>query len=327
MDLLDELENIASTAVLGNAIEPSDIEKWQTIFGFSANQAKRELEEYRSDLSDRPVSREHWDLVKDTEVLSHFDIEAYSYSLKIGRTISKLKSKHPGLTNATYILKLEAPLESPEKIQGISGLVNLPVKFDGQDDYGSTSVSFCKITENTRSKLLNWLEIHYPMYNPTIIRLAKSPKDLSYISLAPFLGLETSLPHQRADSIVFEPLPRQDLYPVYYFFYGRLLEPDLLQRQLDLPISPLYRSARIRCAKMRSWQGKYKAVIHGEEDYVVDGGAFLVEDAEQEDSLRFFETDMYEVVRCQIEMLDGQQDVVPGLVFRFCGPEDQLEDL
>lgn len=322
MDLLGELEAIASSAAQTPTIDPSDIQRWQALFGLSAEKAQRELEEYRDDLSNRLVSEEHWGLVKDTKTLKGFDIEAYSYSLKVGRATHKPKSKNMVVDNATYIFKLEAPLDSSETIQRIAGLTVLPGRTVGKDESGCKSV-FCTINAATKAKLLEWLSAYHPTMNPTIVRLAKSRKELSSYSLAPHIGLETSLPHQRAGTASFEPLPQQHQYPVWYFFYGRLLDPDLLQRQLNLPSPPIYRPARISRAKMRSWRNKYKAVTDGDEHDIAEGGAFLVEDAEQEDSLRFFETDMYEVVRCRIEMVD-EDEIVPGLVFRFCGPPSEL---
>lgn len=156
------------------------------------------------------------------------------------------------------------------------------------------------------------------------MRLSRSVKELSSYTLAPFLSLDTSLPHQRPENIYFEPFPRQNQYPVWYFFYGRLLEPELLQRQLNLPSPPTYRPARVRRARMCNWHGKYNAVVGGQEDDVVDGGSFLVEHTEQEEILQFFETDMYEVVRCQNEMMDERGETLPGFVFRFCGSESEL---
>lgn len=61
----------------------------------------------------------------------------------------------------------------------------------------------------------------------------------------------------------------------------------------------------------------------------VDGTAYLVKTRKEEDALRYYETDRYEVVRCGIEFLDdgrgdgGEQghgsEWVHGLTFRFIG--------
>ena len=80
--------------------------------------------------------------------------------------------------------------------------------------------------------------------------------------------------------------------------------------------------------------GKYKALVDGAENEVVIGKAFLVQDREQEDTLCFFETDVYEVVRCSIGMRgksigDGKgndkKERITGLCFRFCGEEALLD--
>lgn len=107
---------MASTAVLDTTIEPRDIERWQVLFGFSAEKAQRELEAYRSDLLNSPVSEEHWDLVKGTKALEGFSVEAYSYSLKIVRTSHKPRMDGVAAPAATYIFKLDAPLDTPEKV-------------------------------------------------------------------------------------------------------------------------------------------------------------------------------------------------------------------
>ena len=322
MDLLGELEAMANTAILDIEVAATDIQLWQKLFGYTTAEAQREIEAYRGDFSKRSVSEEHWELVRQAKESLGYDIEAYSYSLGIKRSSTPKNKNVAGNVNAMYIVKLEGPISSPEQVQEVAGLSHLPVKSTGQGETGDAC--FCTTTSSARSQLLQWLDTHHPTYTPTIVKLSRSRKELSPLSLAPFLGMETTLPHQRANTNDFEPSPRQDEYPVWYFFYGRLLEPELLKRQLGLTKEPVYRPAQIQGAKMRSWQAKYKAVIDGSEDDFVGGDAFLVENAEWEDSLRFFETDMYEVVRCGIQMMDGEGEEVFGLVFRFCGANSEL---
>ncbi|KAF9741609.1 hypothetical protein PMIN01_01148 [Paraphaeosphaeria minitans] len=62
--------------------------------------------------------------------------------------------------------------------------------------------------------------------------------------------------------------------------------------------------------------GLYPALVDGEEGDIVRGWAYLVESREHEDRLRFYETNKYEVVRCEI-WIEGSR--ISGLAFRFCG--------
>jgi hypothetical protein len=68
--------------------------------------------------------------------------------------------------------------------------------------------------------------------------------------------------------------------------------------------------------RLGTWGGKYKALIDGPEGFQVNGHAFLVTSKEHEDALRFYKTDMYQVVRCKILLKNGP---VQGLTFRFAG--------
>ena len=52
------------------------------------------------------------------------------------------------------------------------------------------------------------------------------------------------------------------------------------------------------------WAGKYKALVDGK--MRVDGMAFSVRSREDEEALRYHETENYEVVRCRI-CLKGSQ--------------------
>lgn len=104
--------------------------------------------------------------------------------------------------------------------------------------------------------------------------------------------------------------------------YGRLAEAENLRKVLERDEEPEYKEAMVTGAKMCKWGGKYNALVNGES--TIAGKAFLVDSEEDEDKLRFFETDMYEVVRCKIRFVDGGKEVT-GLCFRFCGPEALLD--
>ncbi|RMD40106.1 hypothetical protein DV735_g5027, partial [Chaetothyriales sp. CBS 134920] len=139
--------------------------------------------------------------------------------------------------------------------------------------------------------------------------------------MAPALGLvegTSTLPQYRPDY----PLGGPDQFPVWYFFYGTLADPAVLKHQLALTIEPCLVPAVVEGGCVRTWAGKYKALVDAPRDCCVDGRAFLVESREQEDALRFYETDRYEVVRCRIV---ASNHVFSGLTFRFNGSQRDLD--
>ncbi|KAI4109835.1 MAG: hypothetical protein LQ339_001619 [Xanthoria mediterranea] len=109
-------------------------------------------------------------------------------------------------------------------------------------------------------------------------------------------------------------------YPVWYLFYGTLMDPQTVQKCISLPSTPRLVPASTRGGILRSWGRKYKALVDGPLDAQVDGFAYRVETAEHEEYLRFRETKAYEVVRCRITLEGGEE--VPGLTFRFVKQED-----
>jgi hypothetical protein len=64
---------------------------------------------------------------------------------------------------------------------------------------------------------------------------------------------------------------------------------------------------------MDTWAGKCKALVNG--DTRIDGWAYLVIDREQEEALQYYETDRYDVVRCDIYFEQGES--MAGLIVRF----------
>lgn len=150
-------------------------------------------------------------------------------------------------------------------------------------------------------------------------------KDLSSYSRYPTLGVDTILPQFRAKADGSAPsIPTQEEFPVWYFFYGTLADPETLARVLDITIDPQQLvPAVIHGGKLDTWAGKYRALMQSTSNAKVQGHAFLVKNKEQEDALRFWETDMYQVVRCKIETegVDAEAAWIirDGLTFLFVG--------
>ncbi|CAJ2503830.1 Uu.00g112240.m01.CDS01 [Anthostomella pinea] len=328
MDILDELESMAQFAVQQpaelNEPECNTVKKWQSLFGYSYSEAAQKIQEHRSSFGRVTVSDEHWKMVR-TEKESHgYDKEAYEHSCTIIRgpeaATHDISTKSPNNKPCSYLLKLDGPLDDAEKVKLAAGLDVAPREHEATDDAGEPA-SFCKVDAQAKDKILRYLSQMESRFRPTFIRDSMAAKNLSATSAYPILGMDPTMPHQRPD-FANDPrlLPAQNQYPVWYFFYGTLGDPAVLKGLLGT--DPSYRPATVRRGVLKTWAGKYKALVDAIDDKArVQGQAFLVRSREQEEDLRRYETDQYEVVRCEIDS-EGQ-GVVRGLTFRFVGDCDQ----
>jgi hypothetical protein len=224
---------------------------------------------------------------------------------------------------STYILKLEGPLDTAAKVQEAANLQVLPAITTGIGELGEAS--FVTIDTTARNAIAVWLSKQRTSFAPTIVRVSKSSKDLSEHSMYPTLGVDTILPQYRADTVDAKFVPTQNQYPVWYFFYGNLAVPDILSRCLGLSEKPAFTPATVTGGVIKKWRGKYNALrdSDGAETACVDGWAYLIETEEHEETLRLYETENYEIVRCTISM-EGRSDAVKGLTFKFVGPSEHL---
>ncbi len=195
-----------------------------------------------------------------------------------------------------------------------AGQVSQATAISGTDDDGNPA-NFCVVDATAKANIEAWLTStgSESSFQPIFIRYSKAEKALTS-TLYPTLGIDTTLPQYRPDTISAEPnSPAQNKYPVLYFFYGTLAEPDMLKRLWG--VDPMYRPARVTGGALTTWGGKYKALVDSPGSKV-DGSAFMVENVAHEDALRCYETEKYEVVRCAMEMMDDGT-MVKGLTFRF----------
>ena len=88
----------------------------------------------------------------------------------------------------------------------------------------------------------------------------------------------------------------------------------MLSRVLGLSEDPILEPACLTGGIVKTWAGKYKALVNGPDTARVEGWAYQVKTEACEDALRFYETEKYEVVRCIIA-LNGEE--VKGCTFRF----------
>ncbi|KAL5334505.1 hypothetical protein BJX70DRAFT_17400 [Aspergillus crustosus] len=216
----------------------------------------------------------------------------------------------------TYLVKLEGPLCTASKVQELARMTRLPEQVSGTGDE-SGDATFCFVNGAEKTAISTALSGHNQTeFTPTFIRINRAHKALATGNMAPCLGFDPTLPQHRPAEATQTFLPSEDQYPVWYFFYGTLTDPDVLIEKLELDTLPVLRSVTVKGAQLRTWGGKYKALVDGVG--AVAGWAYEVTCAEHEEALRYYETDQYEVVRCAISMADTGEDVW-GLTFRFIG--------
>ncbi|ERF74571.1 hypothetical protein EPUS_00701 [Endocarpon pusillum Z07020] len=330
MEFLAELEYMATNVVDElNAESEHDIQsiaRWQRLFAYTHAEAAAHIMDYRGNLSRTRVSDEHWDIVRAEKVAEGYDREAYEYSIGLRKfkrlfTTITADSQKP----STYLVKLEGSLASAAEIQRATGMTSAPTLIRGIGDAGDEA-NFVRVDGTAKKAILDSLA--GTTFQPTFIRISKAEKALSDSSMHPILGIDSTLPQHRLDHSG-PPLtysPAQDQYPVWYFVYGSLADPDVLSRLLSLSETPDLRPASISGGVLRTWAGKYKALVDApnSEDASVYGCAYRVVSREHEEGLLYYETERYEVVRCLIEMRNETKEIFMGLTFRFANHSQDL---
>jgi hypothetical protein len=302
MDLFDELENLAATATYEetddtatNDATEGSIKTWRERFGYTHDRATELIRAIR-------FSRQQSVIIQNTDL-----------SAKEARRI--------------YILKLEQLISTPEIVQVITGLSTILKSFRGRGENGD--VLFCEIDGRTKFAIENWLSIQRAAsFRPLFVPDRRAYKEISPCSLYPTLNKDSTLPQYQPQDphLLTSPLPtfgrKHDQFPVWYFFYGTLASVTKLCTILTSPEdkNPILHDASVRGGKIETWgAGKYKALTNGPTTNVITGSAYQVVSEEDEDALRRYETDQYEVVRCSIEM---NNTIVEGCTFRFIGETD-----
>ncbi|KAI4595463.1 hypothetical protein KJ359_006809 [Pestalotiopsis sp. 9143b] len=303
--------------------ESDTVERWAKLFSYTHTEAQDKIQQSRNDLNRTTITIGHWDMIRDQKEAEGHDKESYEHYLDISkqaRQISRHTSSLPTMIlakpkPARFLLKLDGPLSDITIIQQAANLSRLPKLRKGTDDSGHP-VRFCEIDSLARDQITAFAQQNTLSYNfaTNILPDRTAEKNLSPDSLHPTLGVESTLPQFRgADAS-----PHNDEYPVWYFFYGTLADPDILTAQTGVE-EPRLIPAHISGGVLKTWGGKYNALVdqrgYGKESKVA-GHAFCVESEKVETGLRVYETNKYEVVRCTIEM-EGRRR--KGLTFRFVG--------
>ncbi|KAH7398362.1 hypothetical protein BKA66DRAFT_565975 [Pyrenochaeta sp. MPI-SDFR-AT-0127] len=225
-----------------------------------------------------------------------------------------------------YLFKINSPI-TPVILASADVLPSQPRIVHGEGDNGSAQ--FCQVNELDIPKIKDWLAKTYPTLSPVFVPINNACKSLSPFSAYPTLGLDTSLPHHRPQSILYSSfLPTQRQYPVWYFSYGTLANRSFLAQLFCSPPGTILVlvPALIHGGTLRTWRRKHNALVDSPGSQV-DGWAYEVLSQDQEDILRMYETAKYEVVRVDITLnespLGGR--VVQGCTFRFAGEENELD--
>ncbi|KAF2637555.1 hypothetical protein P280DRAFT_482984 [Massarina eburnea CBS 473.64] len=170
---------------------------------------------------------------------------------------------------ATYLLRLEHPLSEPRDVANAIGLSRVPQLETGSGEDGEER--FCRLSQTNIDALDSWAAECHPGKKFTKIRLGIAHKEPEL----PVLGRDPTLPHHRAS------VEKKVCYPVYYFFYGTLASPSRLSRLFDIPLSQLPRleAASILGGRIKTWAGKYRALVDSPGDKVEGARRFSLSTA------------------------------------------------
>ena len=316
MDLMAELDDLAHKAVI-NDDEPSEgkVSQWMKLFAYARDEAINRIQQRNANLGRLVISDDSWSSIRDLQEAAGYDKDAYEHFLESRATQGQVHQSSTAAApvaknqkKTTYLMQLSGKLSTPQQVQTLLGLSKPPeVEIDDDDP----NIRFCRLSAVQRAVIVSKVTP-----KPLFIALTLlSKKDLDPNSRHPTLGIDSTLPQHRLNSS--DPVyPLQDQYLVWYFFYGNLTKPEILGSRLgiteeDIELHP----ASVRGGRLGTWLDKYRALLDGEPEDVVEGFGFLVRSLEDEDKLRTYETDAYEVVRCEMEFRGGE--VVPACTFRF----------
>jgi Gamma-glutamyl cyclotransferase, AIG2-like len=113
------------------------------------------------------------------------------------------------------------------------------------------------------------------------------------------------------------------LRPMWYFFYGTLMDPSRLASIAGLEEIPDVVYAKVHLMKVRYW-GQFPALVPGKIDTVVEGVAWFAPSVEVINRLRAYETNAYLDEFFEIEFKNGEK--VMGRAFEWAGDEEDLAD-
>lgn len=137
---------------------PETIERWRHLFGYSHMEAVHLISQQRADITREQITNEHWDLVKDEKEAAGYDREAYEHSLHLP-DIFKTQTATISTTGEDgglmLLFRLGGLLDTPEKVQEVAGLDEVPKVVQGMNEMGLAK--FCYVDKEAQKKLEEWL--------------------------------------------------------------------------------------------------------------------------------------------------------------------------
>ena len=89
MDVLDELENMASNALtFKDDFEPNEqeVHRWHHLFGYSYSECVEKIKNHKSDYTRKTVSNEYWNAIKSEKESQGYSRDAYEHLFTLGHT-------------------------------------------------------------------------------------------------------------------------------------------------------------------------------------------------------------------------------------------------
>jgi hypothetical protein len=193
---------------------------------------------------------------------------------------TSVRSKN--LPQYQFLVQLDGPLACHSALQNLLGYE--PKVLKGSSVEEDSKAYFIRVEALEKQRIAAWLAEKHHTFVPTFVSQRVARKVLEIASVARMLGFESTLPHHRLLSADQIPQPAQDEYPVWYFFYGTLADPEHLKALLGEVDGAKdgyeLRPARIRGGRLETRPGgdkKYKGLVDDfDRRNMVKGPAFLV---------------------------------------------------
>jgi gamma-glutamylcyclotransferase (GGCT)/AIG2-like uncharacterized protein YtfP len=116
----------------------------------------------------------------------------------------------------------------------------------------------------------------------------------------------------------------EEFEPCLMFFYGSLMDPQMLQKVAALDYTPYLESAWVEGFQMKMWHGIYPTLLADKStDTRIQGKAWRATTMTQCLRLQRYETSAYEPSDCMIHLNNGE--TVKGLVFTWAGKPTSSE--
>lgn len=128
---------------------------------------------------------------------------------------------------------------------------------------------------------------------------------------------EPESPPKHSSNSNLEPVDDQeDSEPCTFFFYGTLMDPEVLMVVAMLDDWPQLQDAWIDGFEMKTWNGRYPTLLPTNSNPSrIQGKAWRATTMDQCLRLQRYETSAYDVADCHINM--GNKEPVKGLSFKW----------